>query len=130
MDWSNEVCHLTYVFPISYKCYMESEGQVKEWLGKSMVEQEEQVQTGIKSGALKEDQYIHVDKLMNHIYAPKPGKLQHHSIILWTKKSADDKVKMWDKVVCPALDSNTTKSENIVWRHGLWFGQTGQQVFN
>jgi len=62
--------------------YRESEGQVKEWLGKSMVEMEQQVHTGIESGSLKEDGYIQVDKLMSCIYAPKPGELQDHSIIL------------------------------------------------
>ena len=91
----------------------ESEKQVKEWLGKSMVETEQQVQTGIESGALKEDGHICVDKLMNHICAPKPGELQYHSIILWTKESADNRVKMWDKVVHPTSDSNPTWSENL-----------------
>jgi hypothetical protein len=112
VDWSNEVCHLTYMFLVSYKCYRESEGQLKEWLGKSMVERERQVQTGIESGALKEDGYIRVDKLMNRICALKPGKPQERSIILWTKESAEDKVKTWDKVVCPTSYSNITKSEN------------------
>ena len=136
MDWSNEVCRLTYVLPTPHEDCRESEEQVKEWLGKSMVEMEQQVQTGIESGALKEDGYIRVDKLMNRICAPKPGELQYHSIILWTKESADDRVKTWDKVVCPTSDSNPIWSENlcryiyIVWRCGLWFGQTGQQVFN
>lgn len=113
MDWSNEVYHLTYMLLVSYKGYRESEGQVKEWLGKSMVEREQQVQTGIESGALKEDGYIRVDKLMNRICAPKPGELQEHSIILWTKESAKDEVKTWDKVVCPTSYSNITKSENL-----------------
>lgn len=76
MDWSNKICHLTHVLLIFYKGYRESEGQVKEWLGKSMVEREEQVQIGIESGALKKDGYIQVDKLMNHICAQKPGELQ------------------------------------------------------
>ena len=80
-----------------------------------MVEREEQVQTSIESGAFKEDGYIHVDKLMNHICAPEPGDLQQSSIILWTKESADDKVKTWDKVVCLTSDSNTPKSENLCW---------------
>lgn len=113
MDWSREVGHLTYMLLVSYKGYRESEEQVKEWLGKSMVEREEQVQTGLESGALKEDQYIRVDKLMNRICAPKPGDLQTHSIILWTKESANDKVKTWDKVVCLTPYFNTTKSENL-----------------
>jgi hypothetical protein len=100
-----------------------------------MVEKEEQVKTGIKTGALKEGGYICVDKLMNRICAPKPGNCEVHSIILWTKESADDKVKTWDKVVrpTPTSDSNDIKSGtyiNIVWRCGLWPGQTGQQVFH
>ena len=101
MDWSDEVCYLTHALLISYKGYTgrESEKQVKEWLGKGMVEREEQVQTGIESGALKEDRYIRVDRLMNRICAPKAGELQWGSIILWTKESADDKIKTWDKVV-------------------------------
>ena len=77
-----------------------------------MVEREEQVQIGIQSGAFNEDGYIHVDKLMNHICAPEPGDLQQHSIILWTKELADDKVKTWDKVVCLTSNSNITKSAN------------------
>jgi len=80
---------------------------------KSIVEMEQQVQAGIESGALKEDGYIHIDKLMNHICAPKPGELQYHSIILWTKKSAENRVKTWDKVVRPTSDSNPTWSENL-----------------
>jgi len=102
MDWSNEVYYLTHVtvLLISDKGYRESETQVKEWLSKSMVEREEQVQAGIESGAFIEDGYILVDRLMNRICAPKTGELQFSSIILWTKESADDKVKTWDKVVC------------------------------
>lgn len=115
MDWSNEARHFTYVLLISYKGYRESKGQVQEWLGKSMIEKEEQVHTGLESGALKEDGYIRVDQLMNRICAPKPSQPQprHHSIILWTKELADDKVKTWDKVVCPTSGSNIAKSENL-----------------
>lgn len=122
MDWSIEVCHLTHVLLISYKGYRESEEQVNEWLGKSMVEKEEQVQTGIESGALKEGGYIRVDRLMNRICAPNPGEPQEHSIILWTKESEDDTVKTWDKVVRPTSDSNHDAIiyVNIVWRCGLW----------
>lgn len=98
---------------ISYTGYRESEDQVKEWLGKGMVEREEQVQTGIESGALKEDGYIRIDRLMNRICAPKPGEPEEHSIILWTKESEDDKAKTWDKVVCPTSDSNSTKVREL-----------------
>ena len=96
---------------IPYKDFRESEEQVKEWMGKGMVEREEQVKIGIKSGALKKDEYICVDRLMNRICAPNSHEC--HSIILWTKKSADDKDKKWDKVVCSTPDSNTTKSDNL-----------------
>ena len=113
MDWSNEVCCLTDVLRMPHEDYRESERQVKEWLGRSMVETEQQMHTGIESGALKEDGYIRVDKLMSRICVPKPGELQDHSIILWTKESADDKVKTWDKVICPTSDSNPTQSENL-----------------
>lgn len=99
VDWSNEVCFLTHLLLISYKVYRESERQVKEWLDKSMIEREEQVQMGIQSGAFEEDGYIRVDRLMNRICAPKPDRPQVCSIILWTKESADDNVKTWDKVV-------------------------------
>lgn len=75
----------------------ESEEQVKTWLGKGMVETKEQAQTGIRSGAFEENGYIRVDRLMNRICAPS-GELQQRSVILWTKESADDKVKTWDKV--------------------------------
>ena len=113
MDWSREVGLLAYMFLVSYKGYRESEEQVKEWLGKSMLEREQQVPTGIESGALKEDGYIRVDKLMNRICAPKSGANQEGSIIFWTKESANDKVKTWNKVVCPTSYSNTTKPENL-----------------
>ena len=102
---------LKHIFLISYKGFRDSEKQVKEWLGKSMVEREEQVQKGIKSGALKEDGYICVDKLMNRICVPKSKEF--HSIILWTKESAEDKIKTWDRVVCSTSNSSTTKSENL-----------------
>ena len=129
MDWSNEVCYLTHVLVISYEGYRESESQVKEWLGKSMIEREEQARTGIESGAFKEDGYIRVDKLMNRICAPKAGELRWGSIILWTKESADDKMKTWDKVVCLTSEFRILRSlrtyVNIVWRSGLWSGQTG-----
>jgi hypothetical protein len=98
-------CRLSHVMLISYNIYRESEGQVNEWLGKSMIEKEEQVKTGIESGALKEGRYICTNN-MNRICAPKPGDCEVYSIILWTKESADDKVKTWDKVVCPTLCSN------------------------
>ena len=58
VDWSREIGLLAYMFLVSYKGYRESEEQVKEWLDKSMLEREQQVLTGIESGALKEDGYI------------------------------------------------------------------------
>lgn len=65
---------------IPYKKILKSKEQVKEWLGKGMVERKEYVKTGIESGALKKDEYICIDRLMNHIYA-------------LTKESANDKDK-------------------------------------
>ena len=65
---------------IHYKKILKSKEQVKEWLGKGMAEREEYVKTGIESGALKKDEYICIDRLMNHIYA-------------LTKESANDKDK-------------------------------------
>jgi hypothetical protein len=100
------------VLLIFYKSYRESKEQVKKWLGKSMVEKKKQVQIGIKSRTFKEDGYIRIDRLMNHICAPKLSELQEHSIIIWTKKSVDNKVKTWNKVECLTSDSNTIKSEN------------------
>ena len=81
---------------------------------KEVVKRMVEVQTVIESEALKEDMYICIDRLMNCICAPKPGKPKEHSIIFWTKESADDKVKTWDKVVCPTSDSNTTNLETYV----------------
>jgi hypothetical protein len=95
-----------------------------------MVEREDQVQKGLQSGAFKEDGYILVNKLMNRMCAPKPGEDEKvQAIILWTKESANDKVKTWDKVVCPnsiQYYQNPSFYINIVWRSCIWSRQTGQ----
>ena len=79
--WIGVIRHnIWHMLLIPYKKILKSKEQVEEWLGKGMVEREEYVKTGIEYGALKKDEYICIDRLMNHIYA-------------LTKESANDKDK-------------------------------------